>query len=82
VTNNNTITGNQILKISWISLLATGIGILGFGITVVVFPPISVHDEEGNFQNECKNSTIMPKDGTTIVLFPGYLERPCGRFRG
>ena len=36
---------------------------------------------EGNFQNERKNSITMPKDGITTVLFPGYLERLCGRFR-
>lgn len=38
----------MILKISWISLLATGIGVLGFGIIVVaVYPKFADPTEEG-----------------------------------
>ena len=37
----------RLLKISWISLLATGIGILGFGIIVTVYPQIAGPTEEG-----------------------------------
>ena len=37
----------RLLKISWISLLATGIGVLGFGIIVAVYPQIAGPTEEG-----------------------------------
>jgi multisubunit Na+/H+ antiporter MnhF subunit len=36
----------RVLKISWISLLATGIGILGFGIIVTIYPQIAGPTEE------------------------------------
>jgi hypothetical protein len=37
----------RLLKISWILLLASGIGILGFGIIVTAYPQIGGHTEEG-----------------------------------
>ena len=37
----------MILKISWISLLVTGIGVLGFGIIVAVYLQIAGPTEEG-----------------------------------
>ena len=36
----------QVLKISWIALLATGFGILGFGIIVTAYPQIAGPNEE------------------------------------
>jgi hypothetical protein len=36
----------RLLKISWILLLATGIGILGFGIIVTIYPKIAGPTEE------------------------------------
>jgi hypothetical protein len=41
------LAGIVILKISWISLLATGIGVLGFGIIVAVYTQIAGPTEEG-----------------------------------
>jgi hypothetical protein len=41
------LAGIVILKISWISLLATGIGVLGFGIIVAVYPKFADPTEEG-----------------------------------
>ncbi len=40
----------QLLKISWISLLATAIGILGFGIIVAIYPQIADPTKEGLMQ--------------------------------
>jgi membrane protease YdiL (CAAX protease family) len=37
----------RLLKISWIALLASGIGILGFGITVTTYPQVAGPAEEG-----------------------------------
>ena len=68
--NNNTTTRNQILKISWILLLATGIGILGFGIIVIAFPPISGHDEEGLLRAIGFAITGMGIFGVMITLEP------------
>jgi hypothetical protein len=36
----------QVLKISWIALLATGIGVLGFGIIVTAYPQIAAGPNE------------------------------------
>lgn len=68
MSDNNTTTGNQILKISWISLIATGIGVLGFGIIVIAFPPISGHDEEGLLRAICVATTGMGIFGVMITL--------------
>lgn len=48
----------MILKISWISLLATGIRVLGFGIIVAVYPQIAGPTEEGLLLQDIGVATI------------------------
>ena len=58
----------RVLKISWISLLATGIGILGFGIIVTVYPQIAGHTEEGLLRAIGVATTGMGIFGVMITL--------------
>jgi ABC-type transport system involved in multi-copper enzyme maturation permease subunit len=58
----------RLLKISWISLLATGIGILGFGIIVTVYPRIAGHTEEGLLRAIGVATTGMGIFGVMITL--------------
>jgi hypothetical protein len=58
----------QILKISWIALLATGIGILGFGIIVTAFPQIAGPTEEELLRAIGVATTGMGIFGVMITL--------------
>jgi uncharacterized membrane protein HdeD (DUF308 family) len=58
----------QLLKISWISLLATGIGFLGFGIIVTAYPQIASPTEEGLLQSIGVATTGMGIFGIMITL--------------
>ena len=59
----------QLLKISWILLLVTGIGILGFGIIVTVYPQIAgPTTEEGLFRTIGVATTGMGIFGVMITL--------------
>jgi hypothetical protein len=58
----------QVLKIGWISLLATGIGILGFGIIVTVYPQIAGPTEEGLLRAIGVATTGMGIFGVMITL--------------
>jgi hypothetical protein len=58
----------RLLKISWISLLATGIGILGFGIIVTAYPQIAGPTEEGLLRAIGVATTGMGIFGVMITL--------------
>ena len=58
----------RLLKISWISLLASGIGILGFGIIVTAYPQIAGRTEEGLLQAIGIATTGMGIFGVMITL--------------
>jgi hypothetical protein len=58
----------RVLKISWISLLATGIGILGFGIIVTIYPLIAGPTEEGLLRAIGVATTGMGIFGVMITL--------------
>jgi hypothetical protein len=58
----------QVLKISWIALLATGIGILGFGIIVTAYPQIAGPNEEGLTRAIGVATTGMGIFGVMITL--------------
>lgn len=58
----------RVLKISWISLLATGIGILGFGIIVTIYPQIAGPTEEGLLRAIGVGTTGMGIFGVMITL--------------
>jgi hypothetical protein len=58
----------RVLKISWISLLATGIGILGFGIIVTIYPQIAGPTEEGLLRAIGVATTGMGIFGVMITL--------------
>jgi hypothetical protein len=58
----------RLLKVSWISLLATGIGILGFGIIVTVYPQIAGPTEEGLLRALGVATTGMGIFGVMITL--------------
>jgi uncharacterized membrane protein HdeD (DUF308 family) len=59
----------RLLKISWILLLATGIGILGFGIIVTAYPQIAgPTEEEGLLQAIGVATTGMGIFGVMITL--------------
>jgi hypothetical protein len=58
----------RLLKISWILLLASGIGILGFGITVTAYPQIGGHTEEGLLRAIGVATTGMGIFGIMITL--------------
>jgi hypothetical protein len=58
----------RLLRISWISLLATGIGILGFGIIVTAYPQIAGRTEEGLLQAIGIATTGMGIFGVMITL--------------
>jgi hypothetical protein len=59
----------RLLKISWILLLATGIGILGFGIIVTAYPQIAgPTEEEGLMRAIGVATTGMGIFGVMITL--------------
>ena len=60
----------QVLKISWIALLATGVGILGFGIIVTAYPQIAgpATEEEGLLRAIGVATTGMGIFGVMITL--------------
>jgi hypothetical protein len=58
----------QVLKISWIALLATGIGILGFGIIVTAYPQIAGPTEEELLRAIGVATTGMGIFGVMITL--------------
>jgi hypothetical protein len=58
----------RLLKIGWISLLATGIGILGFGIIVSIYPQIAGPAEEGLLRAIGVATTGMGIFGVMITL--------------
>jgi hypothetical protein len=58
----------RLLKISWILLLASGIGILGFGIIVTTYPQIGGHTEEGLLRAIGVATTGMGIFGIMITL--------------
>ena len=58
----------QLLKISWISLLATAIGVLGFGIIVAIYPQIADPTEEGLLRAIGVATTGMGIFGVMITL--------------
>jgi len=58
----------RLLKISWISLLVTGIGILGFGIIVTTYPQIAGPTEEGLLRAIGVATTGMGIFGVMITL--------------
>jgi hypothetical protein len=58
----------RVLKISWISLLVTGIGILGFGIIVTIYPQIAGPTEEGLLRAIGVATTGMGIFGVMITL--------------
>ncbi|HKI09022.1 MAG TPA: hypothetical protein VKA09_11545 [Nitrososphaeraceae archaeon] len=58
----------RLLKISWISLLASGIGILGFGIIVTAYPQIAGPTEEGLLRAIGVATTGMGIFGVMITL--------------
>jgi hypothetical protein len=58
----------RLLKISWISLLAAGIGILGFGIIVTTYPQIAGPTEEGLLRAIGVATTGMGIFGVMITL--------------
>ena len=58
----------RLLKISWISLLVTGIGILGFGIIVTAYPQIAGPTEEGLLRAIGVATTGMGIFGVMITL--------------
>ena len=58
----------RLIRISWISLLATGIGILGFGIIVTAYPQIAGRTEEGLLQAIGIATTGMGIFGVMITL--------------
>ncbi len=58
----------RLLKISWILLLATGIGILGFGIIVTAYPQIAGYTEEGLLRAIGVATTGMGIFGVMITL--------------
>jgi hypothetical protein len=58
----------RLQKISWILLLATGIGILGFGIIVTAYPQIAGSTEEGLLRAIGVATTGMGIFGVMITL--------------
>jgi hypothetical protein len=58
----------RLLKVSWILLLASGIGILGFGIIVTTYPQIGGHTEEGLLRAIGVATTGMGIFGIMITL--------------
>ena len=58
----------RLLKTSWISLLVTGIGILGFGIIVTAHPQIAGPTEEGLLRAIGVATTGMGIFGVMITL--------------
>jgi hypothetical protein len=58
----------RLLKISWILLLASGIGILGFGIIVTAYPQIAGPTEEGLLRAIGVATTGMGIFGVMITL--------------
>jgi len=68
VSNNNATAGKTILKISRISLLATGISILGFGIIVTAYPLAAAHTGEGLLRAIGVATTGMGIFGVMIIL--------------
>ena len=58
----------RLLKISWISLLVTGIGILGYGIIVTTYPQIAGPTEEGLLRAIGVATTGMGIFGVMITL--------------
>ena len=58
----------RLLKISWISLLATAIGVLGFGIIVAIYPQIADPTEEGLLRAIGVATTGMGIFGVMITL--------------
>ena len=57
-----------LLKISWIALLASGVGILGFGIIVTTYPQVAGPAEEGLLQAIGVATTGMGIFGVMIAL--------------
>jgi hypothetical protein len=58
----------RLLKISWIALLASGIGILGFGIIVTTYPQVAGPAEEGLLRDIGVATTGMGIFGVMIAL--------------
>jgi hypothetical protein len=58
----------RLLKISWVLLLATGIGILDFGIVVTIYPQIADPTEEGLMRAIGVATTGMGIFGVMITL--------------
>jgi hypothetical protein len=58
----------RLLKISWILLLASGIGILGFGIIVTAYPQVGSRTEEGLLRAIGVATTGMGIFGIMITL--------------
>jgi len=60
----------RLLKISWIALLASGVGILGFGIIVTTYPQVAGPAEEGLLRAIGVATTGMGIFGVMIALMP------------
>lgn len=58
----------MLLRISWMFLLFTGVGILGFGILVTMFPRIAGHYDLGFLRALGIATTGMGFFGTVITL--------------
>jgi membrane protease YdiL (CAAX protease family) len=58
----------RLLKISWIALLASGVGILGFGIIVTTYPQVAGPAEEGLLRAIGVATTGMGIFGVMIAL--------------
>jgi hypothetical protein len=58
----------RLLKISWIALLASGIGILGFGIIVTTYPQVAGPAEDGLLRAIGVATTGMGIFGVMIAL--------------
>ena len=58
----------RLLKIGWISLLATGIGILGYGIIVTIYPQVAGLNGERLVQSIGVATTGMGIFGIMITL--------------
>ena len=60
----------RLLKISWIALLASGVGILGFGIIVTTYPQVAGPAEEGLLRAIGVATAGMGIFGVMIALMP------------
>jgi hypothetical protein len=58
----------RLLKISWIALLASGVGILGFGIIVTTYPQVAGPAEDGLLRAIGVATTGMGIFGVMIAL--------------